>query len=112
MDLGQALKQQRRFPRFQYEKAVVIGLLRGDSTAYARGRSIDLAEGGAGIRSDRALDIGEILDLQIPLQIGELRVPATVRYQRGSEYGVEFLGLGVTEREYIRQACKKLPQIG
>jgi hypothetical protein len=50
--------------------------------------------------------------LSIPLAAGPLRLPACVRYQYGSEYGFEFVGLGLSEREYIRKACENLMRIG
>jgi PilZ domain len=103
---------KRRFARYLFEEDIVIGLLRGQMPTYTDARSIDLAEGGAGVRTSGKLDIGEIVDLQIPLPLGPLRLPACVRYQRGSEYGVEFVALGIPEREYIRNACSSLRRIG
>ena len=103
---------KRRFPRYQFEAEIIIGLLRGAAPSYAGGRAIDLAEGGAGVRTSGLLDLGEIVDLQIPLPLGPLRLPACVRYQRGSEYGFEFVALGIPEREYIRNACSSLLRIG
>ena len=82
-----------------------------DTPTYAEGDGIDLAEGGAGIRTAGNLKIGDTVQLQIPLPIGSLRVPACVRYQSGSEYGFEFLALGVAEREYIRDACRNFERI-
>jgi hypothetical protein len=103
---------KRRFPRYQFEQEIVIGLLRGELPSYTDGRAIDLAEGGAGVRTSGLLDVGEIVDLQIPLPLGALRLPACVRYQRGAEYGFEFVALGIPEREYIRNACSSLRRIG
>ena len=103
---------KRRFARYQFEEDIVIGLLRGETPTYTGGHLIDLAEGGAGVRTSGKLDIGEIVDIQIPLPLGPLRLPACVRYQRGSEYGVEFVALGIPEREYIRNACSSLRRVG
>ena len=90
---------KRRFPRYQFEAEIIIGLLRGAAPAYAGGRAIDLAEGGAGVRTSGLLDLGEIVDLQIPLPLGPLRLPACVRYQRGSEYGFEFVALNSSNQQ-------------
>ena len=54
------------------------------------------------------LNIGEIVDVQIELPVGPLRVPACVRYDNKSAFGLEFIALGIAERDYIRDACHSL----
>jgi hypothetical protein len=103
---------QRRFPRFQFHENIRIGITQGEMPTYTEGRGVDLAEGGAGVTTGSKLQIGDTVHLLIPLAEGGLRVPAYVRYQYGSEYGFEFVALGTTEREYIREACKSLMRIG
>jgi hypothetical protein len=103
---------QRRFPRFQFHESVSIGILDGEVPTYVHGRGVDLAEGGAGVTTGSKLQIGDTVHLQIPLAAGAIRLPARVRYQYGSEYGFEFVALGVPEREYIREACRSLMRIG
>jgi CheY-like chemotaxis protein len=105
-------RQKRRFPRYKFETGVTIGVLRENIPVYVEGSSIDLAEGGAGVRITEPLQVEEIVDLQIPLHRRSLRLPAAVRYRRGDEYGFEFLAVDPQEREFIRTACSSLPQVG
>lgn len=104
--------QKRRFPRYKFEASLDIGILRGTTPQEVKGFCMVLGEGGAGIRTDEPLSVDEIVYLQIPLPVRPLRLPASVRYQNGPEYGMEFLAMGVTEREYIRSACSALPRVG
>ena len=106
------LSPQRRFPRFQFHESVRIGISKGNVPTYVDGRAIDLAEGGAGITTSMKLEIGDTVHLQIPLAPDPLHIPARVCYQYGAEYGFEFVALGIPEREYIRENCKSLLQIG
>jgi hypothetical protein len=103
---------QRRFPRFQFHESVRIGITEGELPSYVHGRGVDLGEGGAGVTTGSKLQIGDTVHLQIPLAAGALHIPARVSYQYGCEYGFEFVALGVSEREYIREACKSLMRIG
>lgn len=106
------LSPQRRFPRFQFHESVRIGITKGDVPMYFDGHAIDLAEGGAGVSTSTKLEIGDTVHLQIPLTPEPLHLPARVCYQYGAEYGFEFVALGITEREYIRESCKSLLRIG
>ena len=103
---------QRRFPRFQFHETVRIGVTKGEIPTYVEGRGVDLAERGAGVTTGTKLQIGDTVHLQIPLAPEPLRLPARVCYQYGSEYGFEFLALGIPEREYIRESCKSLMRVG
>ena len=89
-----------------------IGITKGDAPTYVEGRAVDLAEGGAGVTTSAKLEVGDTVHLQIPLAPGPLHVPARVCYQYGAEYGLEFVALGISEREYIRDNCKSLMRIG
>src|SRR5688572_10287944 len=97
--------QKRRFPRYKFDGTVKIGILRGAVQQNVQGLCTVLGEGGAGVRTSEQLSVDEIVYLQIPLPSRPLRLPASVRHRNGPEYGVEFLALGPTEREYIRSAC-------
>jgi len=102
----------RRFPRFQFHESVRIGITTGATPAYVDGRGVDLAEGGAGVTTGTKLAIGDTVHLQIPLAPLPLHIPARVCYQYGAEYGFEFVALGSSEREYIRENCRSLLRIG
>ena len=105
-------RTNRRFPRYKYEASVNIGILRGTSPTSVKGVCTVLGEGGAGVRTSEPLSVDEIVYLQIPLPHRPLQLPATVRYQHGADYGVEFLALGATEREFIRTTCSAFPRVG
>lgn len=106
------ISPQRRFPRFQFHERVKIGVIKGDAPTYIDGRAVDLAEGGAAVTTSTRLEVGDTVHLQIPLRPEALHLPARVCYQYGSEYGFEFVALGMPEREYIRESCKSLMRIG
>jgi len=106
------ISPNRRFPRFQFHEHVRIGITGGKSPTYVDGRAVDLAEGGAGVTTSVKLEVGDTVHLQIPLAPDPLRLPARVCYQYGAEYGLEFIGLGISEREYIRENCKLLMRVG
>ena len=89
-----------------------IGITKGEPPHYVEGRAVDLAEGGAGVTTTVKLVVGDTVHLQIPLAPGPLQVPARVCYQYGTEYGLEFIALGISEREFIRENCKSLLRVG
>ena len=98
----------RRNVRYAYVKDVSVGILRGDALSYVAGRCHNLSEGGMAVRECGELNIGEIVDVEIELPVGPLRVPASVRHNNRTDYGLEFIALGITERDYIRDACHSL----
>jgi PilZ domain len=106
------ISPNRRFPRFQFHEHVRIGITKGDVPTYVEGRGVDLAEGGAGVTTSAKLVVGDTVHLQIPLAPGPLHLPARVCYHFGAEYGLEFVALGISEREYIRENCKFLMRVG
>ena len=103
---------QRRFPRFQFHENVRIGITKGEPPTYVEGRGVDLAEGGLGVATAAKLQVGDTVHLQIPITPNPLRLPARVCYHYGPEYGFEFVALGATEREYIRESCKSMMRVG
>jgi PilZ domain len=105
-------RTKRRYPRYKYEAPVGIAILRGTTAVNVTGVCTVLGEGGAGVRTTEQLSVDEIVYVQIPLPHRPLRLPATVRYQHGPDYGVEFLALGATEREFIRSSCSSFPRVG
>jgi hypothetical protein len=103
---------QRRFPRYQFHQSVKIGIMKDDPPIYLEGKGVDLAEGGAGVTTAARLEVGDTVHLQIPLIPRPLHLPARVCYRYGSEYGFEFVALGSSERDYIREGCKSLMRVG
>jgi len=103
--------QRRRFPRYRFQKRVTIGVMRGEIPEYVDGTCKDLGEEGAGVSTPEPMAVGEVVELQIPLPIRSVHVPACVRHQSGSDYGFEFLAPGVRERESIRHTCNSFARI-
>ena len=98
----------RRFLRYRYLKEVSIGIMRGDAPSYITGFCLNVSEGGMAVRGCEQLNMGEIVDLRIELPVGLLCVPACVRHHSGTDYGLEFIALGIAERDYIRDGCHAL----
>jgi hypothetical protein len=86
--------------------------MRGETPVVVQGFCNVLGEGGAGVRSSEPMSVDEIVYLQIPLPNRPLRLPASIRYQHGADYGLEFLALGNQEREFIRNTISAFPQVG
>lgn len=107
---------RRRFARYSFDEDISIGILEQapsfTTSSFISARGIDLGEGGVGLYTPTDLQVGETVHLKIRIPAGELRLPACVRYRHGSDYGFEFLALGASEREFIREVCKSLERIG
>jgi hypothetical protein len=73
--------------------------------------STDLSEGGAFLRADLLFEIGEIVDLEIPLPTGAVLKAGgrVVRVARGREpslpagMGIEFTALAAEDRRLIQE---------
>ncbi|MGC2695317.1 MAG: PilZ domain-containing protein [Candidatus Angelobacter sp.] len=96
----------RSFPRFLLDIRIVI---RGKETLY--GRTKDLGEGGLGATIPGSINIGEVVDLefQLPVGNGPLILKSEVRYRQGFQYGFKFLHATDKQRELIRRSTRDLP---
>jgi len=67
----------------------------------------DLSESGLGAFVGQALELGEIVTLDIPVAAAEsVAVEAEVVRCLGTEYGFQFITLSPTQRSQIRDAVK------
>jgi Tfp pilus assembly protein PilZ len=105
----------RRFDRRHAELPVTVKAAGNRVEGGIHLDSTDLSEGGAFLRSDLLFEVGEVLDLEIPLPSGQV-VKAAGRVVRVSRshteesppgMGIEFTRLSVQDRRAI--AASLLP---
>jgi len=71
-----------------------------------------IAEGGLGALFPQPVPEGSVVGLRFAVPTDtELRVQAVVRYQNGSQHGLEFTSLNEGDRVAIRQFCNELPRL-
>ncbi len=89
---------------------VKISTMRPHGTAYLRGRTRDLGEGGLGAAVDGELAPGESVRLRVrfPDCSLTLQPTATVRYRQGSVLGFEFVNLSPLQQAELRTCCRRL----
>jgi hypothetical protein len=116
-------RNQRKFERRPAELAVTVRTVSGKVGKVEGGihlDSLDVSEGGAFLRSQLLFEVGEILQLEIPLP-GGITVKATgkvVRVSRGSAdgegkptvpgMGIEFTRLAMSDRRAITTSLAQL----
>jgi hypothetical protein len=101
----------RQFERRPAALPVTVRSARGPGDASMHLDTADLSEGGAFLRADLLFEIGETLNLEIPLPSGTVVKTAArvVRVARGSEsaplagMGIEFTGLTAQDRRLIQE---------
>jgi hypothetical protein len=74
------------------------------------GRSKDIAEGGLGATIPGNIEVGEIVELELPLPNTPepLKLQAEVRYRHGFQYGLRFLNATIQQKEAIRRTTHDL----
>lgn len=113
-------RDMRKFDRRAAELAVMVSSRRGGEKAKGGITldSADVSEGGAFLRSDLLFEIGETLQLEIPLAAGVIKVTGrVVRVSQtagddvggGPGMGIEFLDLATADREKMRKALAAGP---
>jgi len=77
------------------------------------GTTSDIGLGGLGATLTEPLLSKERVWLQfiVPGRTNPIRVLSKLRHLDDGHYGFQFLNLGAEEREAIRAACEKLPQV-
>ncbi len=103
-------RPMRRFPRYPVDVPVKISAMRQHGTAFLRGRTRDLGEGGLGAAIDGELAPGESVRLRVrfPDCSLTLQPTATVRYRKGSMLGFEFINLSPLQQAELRSCCRRL----
>jgi len=97
---------ERRHPRFKVECDVQVRA--GDMVL--QGQLIDLSESGIAIHVSSEIRTGDRVILQFVLPNSEHRfgVQATVKYSKGSRYGLEFYKLARRESDELWRVCRAL----
>jgi hypothetical protein len=102
-------RNQRKFDRKPAELAVTVHAAGSKVPGGIRLDSLDVSEGGAFLRSQLLFEVGEILQLEIPLPGGGVvkatgRVVRVSRARNGqgvSGMGIEFTRLAMSDRRAI-----------
>lgn len=105
----------RRFDRRRAELPVIVRAAGNSVEAGIHLDAADLSEGGAFLRSDLLFEVGENLDLEIPLPTGQVVKAAgrVVRVARSREretmpgMGIEFTKLSLQDRRAIAASLLK-----
>ena len=97
--------EHRRYPRIDVRYP---GSFRGEAGA-GRGLVVNLSWAGCAFKSERNPQVGEFLNVEIHLP-GE-KVPVTaevgaVRWARGQNFGVDFVQIGIEDKERLRRLVK------
>jgi Tfp pilus assembly protein PilZ len=109
-------RNQRKFDRKPAELPVTVRAAGGKIEGGIRLDSLDMSEGGAFLRSQLLFEVGEILQLEIPLPGGGV-VKATGRVVRVSRaradegvagMGIEFTRLAMSDRRAITTSLSQL----
>jgi len=100
----------RRFRRYLYDVRVQVSVFREGVTTGFWGRTSELGMDGVGATLSGALQVGEVVSLEIPIPLPPLvmNVRAIVRYCEGLRCGFEFLVVQDEQKETMRQLCETL----
>jgi c-di-GMP-binding flagellar brake protein YcgR len=97
--------QRRRHVRMPFSVPITLHYLIGGNVRASRGISVDISEGGLGALVPGDLQIGETVEIDLPLQGCALSTVAIVRHCANLRSGFEFLGLTPEERSQIAGAA-------
>ena len=104
----------RRWPRYSIDVEVkVVALSEDGSTNFFYGRGGEVGEGGMAIFVAREFAKGDVVRIiaKFPYADRALECHAIIRNRSSYCYGMEFLGLGSTEREYVSRTCHFLSMV-
>lgn len=88
----------RRYPRLLYSIPFTLHHLAAGGVRSSRGISLDISESGLGALVESRLQIGDTVEIQLPLPDRPLSAVAIVRHTSSLRSGFEFLGLTLEER--------------
>jgi hypothetical protein len=100
----------RRFARYRTELPITVRVLGHEGYLRVHGRCFEITESGLGAVITSELTPGEMTTLEfcLPEQSDPLVLRAVVRHRIGFLHGFEFVGIGPTEQERIRNFCRTL----
>ncbi|HSZ60190.1 MAG TPA: PilZ domain-containing protein [Terriglobales bacterium] len=91
----------RRSPRFGLRVDITI---HSPTCGVLAGRTVDISESGLSAMLTMDVPVGEIVELNLGLPSGSVKIGATVRQRLTFRYGFEFLGVN----DGIRETCHQL----
>jgi PilZ domain len=94
----------RRHPRFKMDIEIAIS---SHTTGRLVGRTVDISESGISAILKTEAPLGELVQLQFSLPLGEVEITALVRQRNAFRYGFEFVEQG-PPRELVERTCRRL----
>lgn len=103
-------EKDRRWRRYKVDLSVRVKAWRGGAFQTVDGRGSDLCEGGMALEISQQLQIGETVtvELQLPYSEHPMMLTGVVRNSRGTNFGIEFVGLSEAQRQAIVRLCESL----
>jgi len=94
----------RRVPRYRLTVPLELTVLRTGVPDQVSGHTLELGEGGLGVRTAAQLVVGESVRVEflVPHMNAPVRATAIVRYQRDRCFGLQFLRLPAEQQSIIR----------
>ena len=94
----------RRVPRYKLTVPLGLTVLRTGVPDQVSGHTLELGEGGLGVRTAAHLVVGESVRVEflVPHMHAPVRATAIVRYQRDRCFGLQFLRLPAEQQSIIR----------
>ena len=92
---------QREHPRSVFSVPFQLRSLDASMSREVHAISVDISEGGVGALVQGHLDVGEAVQIELPLAGRTLSAIAIVRHTSNRRSGFEFLGLGESDRRQI-----------
>jgi len=107
---GAGKSSARRFARYRTELPIIVIVLGQEGYVRVHGRCFEIAESGLGAVITSELNPGEMatLEFYLPERSEPFILRAVVRHRMGFLHGFEFVGIGPTQREQIRDFCRTL----
>lgn len=94
----------RRHARMLFSIPITLVRLRGQEERAAHGISLDISEGGLGALVQTNLEVGETVEIHLPLPKHYLTLFAIVRHSTKLRSGFEFVDLTPEQRSQIVMA--------
>ena len=94
----------RRQPRFKLEADITIS---SRTSGMLKGHTVDISESGIAAMLRIEAPLGEVVELDIALPCGSVKIQAIGRQRNAFRYGFEFVDQELVH-EFIRRTCRDL----
>jgi len=94
----------RQCPRFKLDIEIKV---QSHSSGMLLGRTVDISETGIAAMLKMEVPLGEVVQLEFTLPLGQVEVAALVRQRNAFRYGLQFVEQGPA-RELIARTCRDL----